>query len=91
MHRLDFFVALNRPWQLIKTSKTKLWPWRLTQLTVGTWWIDMSHLERVLSCNFGFIYTYKSTRKSSLGNLFVVDRIFFGRLRPEDIQYRCHS
>ena len=25
-----------------------------------------------------------------MGNLFVVDRMFFGRLRPEDIQY-CHS
>ena len=34
--------------------------------------------------------TYKCTRKPLLGNLFVVDRISFGRLRPEDIQY-CHS
>ena len=34
--------------------------------------------------------TYKCTRKPLLGNLFVVDRIFFGRLRPEDIKY-CHS
>ena len=31
---------------------------------------------------------YKCTRKSLLGNfLFVADRIFFGLLRPEDIQY----
>ena len=29
-------------------------------------------------------------RKTLLGNLFVVDRIFFGGLRPEDIQY-CNS
>ena len=36
------------------------------------------------------LLTYKYTRKPLLGNLFVADRIFFGRLRPEDIQY-CHS
>ena len=33
MHRLDFFVALNQSWQLIKTLKIKLWLWRLTQIT----------------------------------------------------------
>ena len=43
---------------------------------VGTWWIDMQ---------FGTYF-----RKPLLGNLFVVDGIFFGGLRPEDIQY-CHS
>ena len=31
--------------------------------------------------------TYKCTKKPLLGNLFVADRIFFGRLRLED----CHS
>ena len=34
--------------------------------------------------------TYKCRRKPLLGNLFVIGRIFFGRLRPEDIKY-CHS
>ena len=29
-------------------------------------------------------------RKPLLGNLFVVDRIFFGGIRPEDIEH-CHS
>ena len=56
MHRLDFFVVLNRPWQLIKTLKTKLWLRRLTQLTVGAWWIDMSHLARVFPWDFAFIF-----------------------------------
>ena len=77
MRRLDFSVALNRQWQLIKTSRTTL-----TQLTVGTQWIDMSQVINVL--------TYKCTRKPLLRNLFVVDRIFFRPLRLEDIQY-CHS
>ena len=67
MHRLDFFVALNRPWQLIKTLKTKLWLGRLAQLTVGTWWIDMSHLERVFSCNFGFILHLKIYKEAITG------------------------
>ena len=39
---------------------------------------------------FHVFLTYKCTRKPLLGNLFVVDRAFFGQLRPEDIQY-CHS
>ena len=86
MHRLDFFVALNRPWRLIKTIKAKRWLQRLTQFTVGTWWIDMSHLERVISYNFALFLTFKCTRKPLLGNSFAVDRIFFGRLRLEDIQ-----
>ena len=33
--------------------------------------------------------TYKCTWKPFLGNLFVVDRIFFGRISPDNIQY-CH-
>ena len=33
------------------------------------------------------LLTYKCIRKPLLGNLFVVGRIFFGRLRPEYIQY----
>ena len=87
MYGLDFFAASNRPWQLIKTFKTKLWLQRLTQLTVGKWSIDMSHFPRVFSCKFADLFlTYKCTRKP----LFVVDKIFFGRLIPEDIQY-CHS
>ena len=56
MRRLDFFVALNRPWQLIKTLKIKICLQRLTQLTEGTWQIEMSHLERVFSCSFAFIF-----------------------------------
>ena len=36
MHRLDFFVYLNRPQQSIKTLKTKVWLRRLIQLTLGT-------------------------------------------------------
>ena len=44
MRRFYLFVTLNQPWQLIKTLKTKFWLRRLTQLTVGTWWIDISHL-----------------------------------------------
>ena len=62
MYRLKFFVALNWPWQLIKTLKTKLWLRRLVQLTVGRWWIVMSHLARVFPCDFAFIfklYMYK--------------------------------
>ena len=90
MHRLDFFVALNWPWQLIKIIKTKLWLRRLTQLTVGTWWIDMSHLERTFLAILHLFSIYTCTRKPLLENLFVVDRIFLGRVRPKDIQY-CHS
>ena len=35
MPRLNFFVVSKRPWQLIKTLKTKLCLPRLTQLTVS--------------------------------------------------------
>ena len=56
MRRLYFFIALNRPWQLIKILKTKFWLQRLTHLALGTWWIDMSHLSSVFSCNFAFIF-----------------------------------
>ena len=31
--------------------------------------------------------TYKCTSKPLPGNLFAVDRIFFGRFNPVDIQY----
>ena len=34
--------------------------------------------------------TYKCTGRLLLGNLFVVDRTFFQRLRPEDVKL-CHS
>ena len=50
MCRLDFFVALNRPWQLIKTFASEI------DTAYGTWWIDMSHLARVFSCNFAFTF-----------------------------------
>ena len=97
MCRLDFFFALNRPWQLIKTSKTKFLHERLKQLMIGIHDglnMYMSYRARVFSCNFAFIsnlfLTYKCRRKPLLGNLFVISRIFFGRLRPEDIKY-CHS
>ena len=46
MLKLVFFVALNRPWQLIKTLKTKLCSRRLTQLTAGTPF-DETHLDIV--------------------------------------------
>ena len=46
----------------------------LSQIVIG-----MSHLTRGFSCNFA------RTR-----NPFVIDRISFGRVRSEDIQY-CHS
>ena len=65
MCRLDFFVALNRP------LKAKLWPRILTQLTVGTWWIDMPHLVRAFPEILHLFSTYKSTRKPLLGNLFI--------------------
>ena len=63
----------------------------MTQLTVGTWWIDMS--TSVFSCNFVHLFlAYKCKRKPLLGNLFVVDRIVFGRLRSEDnVMKYCHS
>ena len=77
-----YFIALNRSWQLIKTLKTKLWLRRLTQVTVGTWWIDIFHLARVSFCKFINVQGSHYWRI-----LFVVNRIFFGRLRPEDIQY----
>ena len=35
MRRLNFFVGSNRPWQPIKTLKTKIWLRRLTQLMVS--------------------------------------------------------
>ena len=76
MRRLNFFVGSNRPWQLIKTLKTKLWLRRLTQLTVS-----MVH-GRCIYFSFA-----KCTRKLLLGNLFAVDKIFYGQLRPENIQY----
>ena len=47
-HYLDFFVALNQPWQLVKTLKTKLWLQRLSKLRVGAWWIDMYHLAMII-------------------------------------------
>ena len=53
-------------------------------------WIDMSHLARVFSCNFAFIFNLQMYKEAVTGPGFVVDRIFFGLLRPEDIQY-CHS
>ena len=92
MRRLDFFVALNEPWQLIKTLKTKLWIRRLTQLTAGRYMVDWHMwLRKSLFLQFCIYFiTYKFTRKPLLGNLFVVDRIFFKWFRPEDIQY-CHS
>ena len=68
-----------------QNNKNKLWLWRLTELTVGTWWIEMSHLASAFSCNLHLFVTYKCTRQPLLGNLIVVDRVFFGRLRPEDI------
>ena len=83
MHRLYFFVALNQPWQLIKTLKRKSWLQRLTQLTAGD-------SQVTFLATLHLFLTYESTRKPLLGNLIVVDRVFFGRLRPEDIQY-CHS
>ena len=46
MLKLVFFVALNRPWQLIKTLKTKLCSRILTQLTAGTPF-DETHLDTV--------------------------------------------
>ena len=46
MLKLVFFVALNRPWQLIKTVKTKLCSRILTQLTAGTPF-DETHLDTV--------------------------------------------
>ena len=73
MCRLDFFVALNRPWQLIKTFYTKLWLQKFVQLTVSTWWIGMSHFAKSFSLQFCTYF-----RKPLLRNLFVVDRIFFG-------------
>ena len=38
---------------------------------------------------YKYIYFYfaKCTRKLLLGNLFAVDRIFYGQLRAESIQY----
>ena len=91
MRRLYFFVALNRPWQLIKAFKTKFWLWRSTQLTVGTWWIVCLTSQMSFRAILHLFLTYKCIRKPLLGNLFVIDRrIFFGRLRHEDIQH-CHS
>ena len=85
MRRLNFFVGSNRPWQLIKILKTKLWLRRLTQLTVskyGTWQVHFfaKCTKKLLLGKFA-----KCTRKLLLGNLSVVDRIFYGQLRPEDI------
>ena len=34
--------------------------------------------------------TYKCTRKTLRGNIFVADRIFFGRLRPEAFNIVTH-
>ena len=36
------------------------------------------------------MYKEQITGSALLGNFFVVDRIFFGRLRPEDNQ-SCHT
>ena len=67
MRRLYFFVALNRPWQLIKTLKTKFWLQKLTQLTLGIWWIDMSHLASVFPCNFAFIFKLQMYKEAITG------------------------
>ena len=67
MHRLYFFVALNQPWQLIKTLKTKFWLWRLTQLTAGTWWINMLHLASVFSYNFTFMFNLQMYKEAITG------------------------
>ena len=67
--RLNFFVPLNRPEQLLKTLKTKLWLRRMTQLTVGTWWIDMSHLARVFSYNFAIIFNIWMYKEAITGKL----------------------
>ena len=72
------FKSAMATYQNIKNKTLR----RLTQLTVGPWQIDKSHLGGVFSCNFAFIFKLKPL----LGNLFVVDKIW----RPEDIQY-CHS
>ena len=53
----------------------------LTCLASQESFLAMSHL----------FLTYKCTRKQLLENLFVVDIIFSGRLRPEDIQYYLHE
>ena len=72
----QFLVGWNQPWQLIKALKTKLWLRRLTQFTV-----NMVHGRYI------DFWLAKCTRKLLLQNLFAVGRIFYGQLRPEDVQY----
>ena len=36
-------------------NKTLVLEMNETQLMVGVWWIDMSHLAKVIFCNFAFI------------------------------------
>ena len=76
MRRLNLFVVLNQPWQLIKTLKIKLWVGRLTQLM-----LSMVHGRDI------YFWFAKCTKKPLLGNFFDAGRIFYGQLRPEDIHY----
>ena len=55
--------------QLIKTLKTKLWLWRLTQLMVGTWVDWQLSPRKSLFLKF-CILTYKRTSRPLLGILF---------------------
>ena len=73
-----------------RNIKTKLWLWGLPRFTVDKWWIDMSRLTRVFSCNFAFIFDLQKYKEAITAVEFVVEKIFFGRLRPEDTHY-CHS
>ena len=57
---------------------------RLTELTC------LTSQESVLVALHLFL-TYKRTRKPLLGNLFVVDRTFLGRLRPEVFNIVIHE
>ena len=72
MRRLDFFVALNRPWQLIKTLKLNfvLGDWHSLQKVHG-------RLKCLTSKEYFPAVLHLFSRKPLLGNLFVVDRIFF--------------
>ena len=59
-----FFCCFKSTMTIDQNNETKLWLRRLTQLAVGTWFIYMSHLARVFSCSFTFIFNLKMYKEA---------------------------
>ena len=55
----------------------------VSPLTVGCYMVTCLTSQEPFLVVLHLFLTYKCTRKTLRGNIFVADRIFFGRLRPE--------